>query len=140
MERSLHRRLALWPESIESLRAASQLEPGDLSKKQLLLETLVTAHEWDDALDLANEMSAQYAAEPWFRELRADIYFNGYGDAAAAWTALGDISEIVLHPDYLYLKLSLMLMREEFDEAKVTNCMTLYQLSGTGAVVVAKAE
>ena len=29
---------------------------------------------------------------------------------------------------------------EEFDEAKVTNCMTLYQLSGTGAVVLAKAE
>ena len=114
----LQRRLGLWPESIESLRAASQLDPGDLGKKQLLLETLVTAHEWDDALDLANEMSAEYAAEPWFRELRADIYFNGYGDAAAAWTALGDISEIVLHPDYLYLKLSMMLMREEFDEAK----------------------
>lgn len=29
---------------------------------------------------------------------------------------------------------------EDFDEAKVTNCMTLYQLSGTGAVVLAKAE
>ena len=25
---------------------------------------------------------------------------------------------------------------EEFDEAKVTNCMTLYQITGTGAVVV----
>lgn len=29
---------------------------------------------------------------------------------------------------------------EEFDESKVTTCMTQYQLSGTGAVVVAKAE
>ena len=29
---------------------------------------------------------------------------------------------------------------EEYDESKVTTCMTQYQLSGTGAVVVAKAE
>ena len=29
---------------------------------------------------------------------------------------------------------------KEFDEDEVTTCMTLYQISGTGAVVVAKAD
>jgi len=29
---------------------------------------------------------------------------------------------------------------KEFKEGEVTNCMTMYQLSGTGAVVLAKAE
>jgi len=29
---------------------------------------------------------------------------------------------------------------KEFEEGEVTNCMTMYQLSGTGAVVLAKAE
>jgi TolB-like protein/predicted Zn-dependent protease len=114
----LQRRLGRWPESIDSLRAATQLDPGNLGKKQLLLETLTVAHEWGQARDLADELSLRHAAEPWLRELRADVYFNGYGDPARAWEALGDTSEIVLNPDYLYLKLSLMLMREEFDAAK----------------------
>ena len=114
----LQRRLGRWPEAIDSLRAATQLDPGDLGKKQLLLETLGRAHEWEQARDLAEELAVEHAAEPWLRQQRANVYFSGFGDTAAAWAALGDTSDIVLDPDYLYLKLSLMLIREEYDAAK----------------------
>lgn len=114
----LQRRLGRWREAIDSLRAATQLDPGDLGTKQLLLETLTRGHEWEQAKDFADALSAKYASEPWLREEQANIYFNGFGDPEAAWEALGDTSESVPDPDFFYLKLTMLLMRGEYDAAR----------------------
>ncbi|MEL6214378.1 MAG: hypothetical protein AAFQ99_01750, partial [Pseudomonadota bacterium] len=113
----LQRRLGRWPEAIDSLRAATQLDPGDLGKKQLLLETLSRGHEWEQARDLADALSATYATQTWLRGERAGIYYYGFGATEAAWEALGDTDETVPDPEFLYLKLTLLLMRGEYDAA-----------------------
>ena len=56
--------------------------------------------------------------------------------AEGVWTA----NELTLEQTKKVCEANAKEAGETFDEAKVTNCMTMYQLSGTGAVVVAKAE
>ena len=122
----LQRRLGYWAESLDSMRAATQLDPGDVGKKQLLLETMVAAHAWDEAREFGDALTAKYAAETWLREHRADLYLSGYGDVPAARAALGDDGKIVLDPDFLYLALTLKLMAEDYEGA-------LAQLAENGA-------
>lgn len=56
--------------------------------------------------------------------------------AEGVWTA----NELTLEQTKKVCEANAKEAGESFDPEKVTSCMTMYQLSGTGAVVVAKAE
>jgi TolB-like protein len=122
----LQRRLGRWDESIESLRAATQLDPGDVGKKHVLLETLVAANDWDAAAAYGDALMAKYAGEPWLRKHRAVIYYSGFGDVAATRAALADDGSVVLDPDYIFMALTLKLMDGNYEGA-------LAQLADFGA-------
>jgi TolB-like protein/Tfp pilus assembly protein PilF len=110
------RRLGQWDAAIGHLRAATQLDPGDLSKKYTLLETMVKAHKWDMGSAYGEELMAAYPDEPMIRAQRAYVHLFGDGDVAAADALLVDIGP-VMDPDYLYLKLSLTLIAGDYGEA-----------------------
>jgi len=56
--------------------------------------------------------------------------------AEGVWTA----NELTLEQTKQVCEANAKEAGESFDEDQVTSCMTLYQLSGTGAVVLARAE
>ena len=78
------RRLGRWDESIESFRALTQLNPGDVREMHLLLETMIKALKWDDAADYADQLLVDYPGDANLRAKRATIYLSGFGDVAAA--------------------------------------------------------
>ena len=112
----LQRRLGQWDESIDSLRAATQLDPTDFSKRYALIETMVRAHEWERASAYGDELLLAWPDEISIVAMRVNTYLSGYGDVEAA-TALIAGRGIVLDASYLYVKLLLAWITGDYDGA-----------------------
>lgn len=112
----LQRRLGQWDESIQSLRAATQLDPTDFSKRHALLETMVRAHEWESASAYGDELLIAYPDDDSIVAMRANTYVSGYGNVDAAARLLADRG-IVLDVDHLYLNLLLAWISGDYDRA-----------------------
>ncbi len=112
----IQRRLGQWDDAIESLRAASQLDPGDLSKKHLLLETTIRAHEWDAASAYGDQLLADYPDDPIFRAMRGTVFMSGYGDLDAADRLLEGLTPR-MDPECFIAELTLALYTARYDQA-----------------------
>ncbi len=110
------RRLGMWDEAMESLRAATQLDPGAMSKKRLLLETLVAARRWPAAAEYADALLSAHPDDSVFKALRSEIYRSGYGDLDGAAAVLAG-AEPVLHPDFFVANLFVLFAKDDLQGA-----------------------
>jgi TolB-like protein/Flp pilus assembly protein TadD len=110
------RRLGYWDDAIQSLRAATQLDPGDLGKKHLLMETLTRAQEWDAASAFGDQLLADFPDDPIFRAMRATVYMSGYGELQAAAALLEGMAPR-MDPEVFIAELTLVLYTERYDQA-----------------------
>lgn len=112
----LQRRLGQWDESIDSLRAATQLAPTDFSKRYSLIETMVRAHDWERASAYGDELLLAYPDDENILAMRANIYLSGYGDVEAAEALIAGHST-VLDVSYLSVKVLLAWITGDYDGA-----------------------
>jgi TolB-like protein len=110
------RRLGHWDDAIQSLRAATQLDPGDLGKKHLLMETLIRAQEWDAASAFGDQLLTDFPDDPVFRAMRASVFMSGYGELDAGDALLRGL-EPTTDPECFIAELTLALYSSRYDQA-----------------------
>ena len=110
------RRLGLWDEAINHLRAGHQLDPLDLQTIMEAVGTMQMAHRYAAAAEWLDDLIRKYPDNDDFKIMRASIYLNGYGDITAARTLIEQSENTTSFPMMFQLTQFWTLARE-YDRA-----------------------
>ena len=112
------RRLGLWDDAINHLRAGNQLDPLDMQMTMETVGTMHMAHKYAEAAQLLDALIRKYPDNDDFKILRASNYLNGYGDITAARSLIEQSQKSTSFP-LIFGTIQIWVFAGEFDRALV---------------------